>query len=90
MAKGATRKLNHSLNLSLLVLLNFLGTTLSTGVFPGSTWMGVGALNKDLAKSGSSQSWVAKKLLGFFSPSSPQPLGTLALPGSSPSRASVD
>lgn len=48
MAKGATSKCNHSLTLSLLVLLNSLGTMQVDGEFSGSAWSGVGLQNMDL------------------------------------------
>lgn len=54
MAKGATSKSGHSLNLSLLILLSYLGTTLSDGEFPGSTWRGLGYRTWTWFKSGSS------------------------------------
>lgn len=54
MAKGATSKSNHSLNLSLLILLSYLGATLSDGEFSGSTWRGLGYKTWTWFKSGSS------------------------------------
>lgn len=40
MAKGETSKCNHCLNPGFIILLSYLGTTWSDGVFSGSTWRG--------------------------------------------------
>lgn len=64
MAKGAIRKSNHSLNLSLLILLSYLRATLPDGEFSRATWRGWETEHgPDLSLE--AHTWATRLLLGF-------------------------
>ena len=77
MAKGATSKSNHSLSLSFVILLSYLGATLPDGEFSGAVWRGW-VTEHGHGLSLEAHTWATGLPLGlFFFPSRTRHLGSL-------------